>query len=271
MKNMLFAYITMILLGVIVIILLSIISKYRAKLKNLDEELKEQKYRYEYDMHKAEILSLQSQINPHFLYNTLEVIRSEALINKDIQAAQISEALANYFRYNISRRSDIVSLGEELDNVGNYIKIQQMRFGERIKYIVQFHSDEGEARRAQIPKLSLQPLVENSIYHGLEKIAKGGTVTVHITVTADRLIIQVADDGKGMDDETLEKLRRHISENIKIEKEKDKRGGIALVNVNKRIKMLYGDEYGLWFNSKENFGTEATITMPYSTGNSKSI
>ena len=271
MKNILFAYITMILLGVIVIVLLSIISKFKTKIKNLEEDLEEQKYRYEYDMHKAEILSLQSQINPHFLYNTLEVIRSEALINKDIKAAQISEALANYFRYNISRRSDIVSLGEELDNVDNYIKIQQMRFGDRINYKVQYHSDVEEARRAQIPKLSLQPLVENSIYHGLEKIAKGGTVTVHITVTQSRIIIQVADDGKGMDDETLQNLRHHIAENIKIEKEKDKKGGIALINVNKRIKMLYGEDYGLEFNSKINFGTEATITMPYSTGNSKSI
>ncbi len=253
-------------LGVLVILLFIVIARLSRDCSRLEKERDEQKYRYDYEMHKAEIISLQSQINPHFLYNTLEVIRSEALINRDPVAAQMAEALANYFRYNISLRSDVVSLGAELDNVNNYITIQKKRFGERVNYDVVYHSDRTEARGAQIPKLSLQPLVENAIYHGIEVKAKGGLVLVHVTVTDQRVIITVADDGAGMKPETLEELNRHIREDIPIKKEDDKHGGIALMNVNKRIRMMYGEEYGLSFSSVERVGTEAEITLPYIAG-----
>lgn len=262
----LFSIITMTALAVIVILLLLVLGRMKKERDAAKKELEEQRYQYEYEMHKAEIVSLQSQINPHFLYNTLEVIRSEALINHDPESAHMAESLANYFRYNISRRSDVVSLGDELDNVNNYIMIQKKRFGERITYDVIYHTDMEEARRAQIPKLSLQPLVENSIYHGIELLAKGGVVLVHVTVTEKRLIIQVADNGVGMTEEELADLTRHIREDIKIQKEKDKHGGIALMNVNKRIKMMYGDQYGLSFSSTKGVGTEAEITMPYIAG-----
>lgn len=258
--------ITMAAFLVIVIVLFTWARRQKREADSLKEELRELNYKYEYDMHKAEILSLQSQINPHFLYNTLEVIRGEAFLNDDLKSAELAESLANYFRYNISRRSDVVSLGEELDNVDNYIRIQKMRFGERINYEVFFQTEKEEARGAQIPKLSLQPLVENSIYHGLEKKARGGKVAVYITVTEKRLLIQVSDNGQGMDKGTLERLRRHIAADVAIPKETDRHGGIALMNVNKRIKMLYGQEYGLEFSSREGFGTTAEITMPFIAG-----
>lgn len=258
--------IAMIALAIIVIVLFILVLRLKKQRNTAIKELKEQKDRYEYDMHKAEIVSLQSQINPHFLYNTLEVIRSEAMINKDPVAAQMAESLANYFRYNISRRSDIVSLGDELDNLENYILIQKKRFGSRVNYEVDYQTDKQEARGAQIPKLSLQPLVENSIYHGIETKAQGGTVTVHVTVTGKRLIINVADDGVGMTVEELKELNRHITQDIKIKKEDDRHGGIALMNVNKRIRMMYGDQYGLSFSSVKEIGTEAEITLPYIPG-----
>ena len=233
----------------------------------MKQERQEREYQFELDRKKAEIVSLQSQINPHFLYNTLEVIRSEAIINGDMAAAEMSEALANYFRYNISKKKDVVTLGEEMDNIDNYINIQKRRFGKRITYLVEYHTDEQEARSAMIPKLTLQPLVENSIYHGIEKKARGGTVSVHITVTGKRLIVQVEDDGPGMDRQTLEEVEQKIEGKVR-EKDllkPDRHGGIALANINQRIQMLYGENYGLSFTSSEGLGTEAEVTIPYYT------
>lgn len=238
--------------------------KDRQRMEQLEQEQAEREYQIEYDKKKAEIVSLQSQINPHFLYNTLEVIRSEAIINRDMEAAEMAEALANYFRYNISKRKDVVTLGEELDNIDNYISIQKKRFGERISYYVEYHTEESEARMTMIPKLTLQPLVENAIYHGIEKKAKGGTVTVHATVTANRLIIQVEDDGPGMDRQTLEEVERQIAgEQVAASASKGKHGGIALANINQRIKMMYGEEYGLTFSATREVGAEAELTIPY--------
>ena len=184
-----------------------------------------------------------------------------------MDAADMAEALANYFRYNISKKKDIVTLGEELDNIDNYISIQKKRFGNRINYKIVYHSEKELVRSALIPKLVLQPLVENSIYHGLEKKAKGGTVAVHITLTDERLIIQVEDDGPGMDQKTLEEVERRIHGEVSsINNEKSYRhGGIALANIHKRIQMMYGENYGLTFSSTMNVGTEAELTVPYST------
>lgn len=231
----------------------------------LVQERKSREQQIEYDKKKAEIVSLQSQINPHFLYNTLEVIRSEAILNQDIEAAEMAEALANYFRYNISKKRDMVTLGEEMDNIENYINIQKRRFGERINYLVKYHTDEEEARQSVMPKLILQPLVENSIYHGLEKKANGGTIIVHVTVTGKRLIVQVEDDGPGMDRKTLEEVEQKIEgKEMTVESMKnDRHGGIALANINQRIRMLYGEHYGLTFSSTLGLGTEAEVTIPY--------
>ncbi|MCF0229131.1 MAG: sensor histidine kinase [Parasporobacterium sp.] len=219
----------------------------------------------EMDKKNAEITSLQSQINPHFLYNTLEVIRSEAIINQDYAAAEMSEALANYFRYNISRKSDTVTVGDELDNVGNYISIQKGRFGERVSYEIRYDSDEAEIRKAMIPKLTLQPLVENAIFHGLEKKAGNGKVTVHAVCTGVRIILRVTDDGPGMNEQTLKEVERKIN-GVTMADDRpntDKHGGIALANINKRIKMVFGEEFGLYITSTPGIGTEAEVIMPY--------
>lgn len=236
-------------------------------MENLKNERNLREYQIELEKTKAEIISLQSQINPHFLYNTLEVIRSEAILNKDMVAAEMAEALANYFRYNISKRKELVTLGEELDNINNYIMIQKKRFGERIQYKIRYYSEMDEARCAVIPKLTLQPLVENAIYHGIEKRAKGGTVQMNITVTQKRLIVIVEDDGPGMKQEELDLLDVQVNNN-KINTKlnhNDRHGGIALTNINQRIKMIFGKEYGLSFSSTLDIGTEVEVTIPYIT------
>lgn len=243
--------------------------KMKAQLAILKKDRQEREYQIEYDKKNAEIVSLQSQINPHFLYNTLEVIRSEAIINQDMEAAEMAEALANYFRYNISKKKDIVTVGEELDNIDNYISIQKRRFGDKIGYEIKYDSDMDEVRNALMPKLTLQPLVENSIYHGIEKKAKGGTVVVHVLATQKRLIIRVSDDGPGMSREVLESVKLRLKGQIKDKNTgkitDDKHGGIALANVNQRIQMLYGENYGITFTSTQGVGTEAEVTLPYYT------
>ncbi|MCM8709983.1 histidine kinase [Clostridium sp. SYSU_GA19001] len=213
---------------------------------------------------QAEISKLQSQINPHFLYNTLEAIRGEAIIQKNHEIAEMTEALANYFRYSISKKGDFVTLSDELRNVENYITIQKYRFDNRISFRIEYHSEESSVRHCLMPKLTLQPIIENSIYHGLETKIGSGEVVIHITATEKRLIITVSDNGVGIDSETLEKINERLnSDKITVdEKEKKNNLGIAITNINQRLKLLWGSEYGITISSTLNLGTEVEVTLP---------
>lgn len=215
---------------------------------------------------QAEYLALQNQINPHFLYNTLEGIRSEALFAGIDGVAQMTEALASFFRYTISNVEHLVTLEEELGNVENYFIIQQFRFEDRLNISIHIdNEDERELLIAKIPKLTLQPIIENSIYHGLEQKLGPGMVRIKIEGTESRLIITVSDNGLGMSEENLMKLNKKLRA-VSIDEmqpEMEAAGGIALVNVNSRIKLLFGDEYGLYIYSTLNEGTDVEITIPY--------
>ena len=150
-------------------------------------------------MKNAEINNLQDQINPHFLYNTLEVIRGEALLNGDRKIADMTASLANYFRYNISRRETFVFLKDELKNSMNYFNIQKNRFGDKISCQIVYHDvEESQVENCYIPKLLLQPVIENAIYHGLELKMGEGNIKIHITAADSSLKINVADDGLGI-------------------------------------------------------------------------
>lgn len=214
---------------------------------------------------QAEYLALQNQINPHFLYNTLEGIRSEAIIAGMDSVAEMTEALATFFRYTISRVDHLVTLEDELANIENYYVIQQYRFGERLSLSIEYEEDaEMEALSCRIPKLTLQPIVENSIYHGLEEKIGKGSLKIRVTRMKERLLITISDDGVGMEKEQVEELNRRMSrapmEDVQVKHEK--KGGIAVVNVNNRIKLLFGEEYGLYFYSTKGIGTDVEITLP---------
>lgn len=214
---------------------------------------------------QAEYLALQNQINPHFLYNTLEGIRSEAIIAGIDSVAEMTEALATFFRYTISKVDHLVTLEDELANIENYYVIQQYRFGDRLSLSIEYEEDdEMEALFCRIPKLTLQPIVENSIYHGLEEKIGKGCLKIRIALMKNRLLITVSDDGVGMEKEKLDDLNRRMSkapmEDVQIKSEKQ--GGIAMVNVNNRIKLLFGEEYGLYFYSTPGVGTDVEITLP---------
>lgn len=213
---------------------------------------------------QAQYLALQNQINPHFLYNTLESIRGEALIAGLDGVADMTEALAKFFRYTITKVENLVSVEEELDNCETYFGIQKYRFGDRLKLHIEYDPDEYEKiMNCRIPKLTLQPILENSIIHGTELKLGAGNLYIRFACTEDRLIICVSDDGVGMDEEKLAALNRKLGRaNDSLNSSEEEKGGIALVNVNNRIHLIFGDEYGMHVYSVPQRGTDVKITIP---------
>lgn len=215
---------------------------------------------------QAQIATLQSQINPHFLYNTLESIRSKALLHDEDEIATMIETLALLFRYNISRGDEAASIADELQNVKNYIAIQNYRF--RNKFLLKLDlEDETEDifESYMLPPLTLQPIVENAVHHGLEKKIGQGTICIRAFQTQDKLIIQVRDDGAGISAETIDEIREKLRSASGIPKRTQvpkKGSGIALLNVNQRIQLFFGAQYGLDIISAPNVGTQVELTLP---------
>ncbi len=214
---------------------------------------------------QAQYLALQNQINPHFLYNTLEGIRGEALIGGVLNVAEMTEALATFFRYTISNVENLVTVEDELNNTNMYFRIQQYRFGERLQMKIECNeNDKTEILKCKLPKLTLQPIVENSIIHGIERKVGNGLLKIKFEITEKRLLIFISDDGIGMSYEILKQMQDSINKpSIKlISKEKEQKGGIAMVNVNNRIKLLFGEEYGITIYSTPDVGTDVSIALP---------
>ncbi len=215
---------------------------------------------FELSKRQAQYLALQNQINPHFLYNTMESIRSEAMMSGLDSVAKMCESLASFFRYTVSNTENLATVEEELQNVRNYFFIQQYRFGSRLQLNIEYEEDDwGEMLKCRIPKLTLQPVVENAIIHGVEQKIGVGTVTVRIFFTETRLVILVKDDGVGIPPEVLAQINNRLKATSTPSGEK---GGIAIANVNTRIKLLFGDAYGVTVYSTEGVGTDVEITLP---------
>lgn len=214
---------------------------------------------------QAQYLALQNQINPHFLYNSLEGIRGEAITAGLDNVAEMAEALGNFFRYIISNVENLVTLEDELSNIENYFFIQHYRFGERLNLCIECDcNDKDEILKCRLPKLTLQPIVENSIFHGLERKIGNGHVNIRIESTPKRLIITVSDDGLGMGEERLKQLNERLNTQSfdYVKADGEKKVGIGIINVNNRIKLLYGEEYGINIYSTLNVGTDVVITLP---------
>ncbi len=214
---------------------------------------------------QTELMALQSQINPHFLYNTLDTIRGQALSADDKEAANMIETLASFFRYSISRKGNMVTLRDELNNIKNFMKIQQYRYANRFSMQIEIDDEEQIAYDCYVPRLILQPIVENAIVHGLEDVIEGAHIDIEVTVAED-LIITVSDNGKGMSLKELDDLnsRIHSEDMSLLDESGQERGktGIALPNINKRIQLLYGKRYGLNVYSSEGLGTDVEIIIP---------
>lgn len=219
---------------------------------------------------EAQVLALQNQINPHFLYNTLEGIRGEALAEGCANIADMTEALSTFFRYTISNLEHMVTLEEELANIENYFSIQQYRFGGRISLNIAFENEADRPRllAEKMPKLTLQPIVENAIVHGVEGKVGPGLVRVFVMGTGRRLLVRVSDDGLGMERGLLEEINRKLAGAYHENSAPlaGRRGGIAVVNVNNRIRLLFGEAYGIHLYSTPGRGTDVEITLPLTGG-----
>ncbi len=201
----------------------------------------------------VEFKMLASQINPHFLYNTLETIRMKARSNGQYEIEELVKMLAKLMRRNIQVRDHLVTFRSELELVEYYLKIQSYRFGERIHYQIELRYDITDEK---IMPLIIQPIVENAFVHGLEMKDGNGLLRIIVEKT-DRCRIYVKDDGVGIEEEKLEELRVGLNNFEKLDKTH-----IGLSNVNQRIKLLYGEEYGLIIQSKWMEGTTVIIELP---------
>ncbi len=208
---------------------------------------------------EAELNSLQNQINPHFLYNTLESIRGAALYHGIHEIASMSKSLSLLFRYSISERV-LVSVKEELQHLENYLSIQNFRFED--KFELQYNIPP-ELLNYKILKLTLQPLIENSIKHGLEMKLGKGTIKIEILSLESNIKIIISDDGLGIPPKKLEELNRSLtSDKSRYTDESVRTGtGIGVMNVNSRIKLYFGEQYGLKFRDALS-GTTVEITLP---------
>lgn len=213
---------------------------------------------------QEQFLALQNQINPHFLYNTLEGIRSEALSSGLTAIAEMTEALSTFFRYTTSTMENLVTVEDELNNIETYFLIQQYRFGKRLHLCIDIAAkDRAEVLAYRLPKLTLQPIVENAIIHGLECKVGDGTIHVRLETTHTKLLITISDDGVGMAASQLEELNRSLAiRSLSYVGGGQKKGGIAIVNVNNRIKLLFGERYGITVTSTPSIGTDVEIVLP---------
>ena len=221
--------------------------------------LKEQVIEEQEDKRKYELQALQAQINPHFLYNTLDSIIWMAETN-DSNIVAMTEALAKLFRISLNKGNEEISLERELEHVKNYLIIQSMRYADKFTYEI---SAEPGVERCRTVKLILQPIVENCIYHGIKKKRGTGKITIRAYRREQNLIIEVSDDGCGMPEEICRKI---LSDEI--ESENISGSGIGVKNVNERIQLRFGKKYGLSYSSEEGVGTTVTYVLPYNEGGS---
>lgn len=204
---------------------------------------------------ETELKALQAQINPHFLFNALNTVIMLALIEEAPQTRRVAQALADLLKLTFRPKDLLIPLSQELQSVDNYLYIQKIRFGDRLQVEKNFPE---ALLRALVPPLSLQPLVENALVHGLEPLEEGGKLWLggHLE-PGGRLCIVVADGGVGMTAEKLEAIRREMENG-------DGRGAsLGLLNVYRRLRLIFGSEGGLEIRSDPGVGTEVRLYLPY--------
>ncbi|MEH6995644.1 sensor histidine kinase [Neobacillus drentensis] len=237
---------------------------YIAELKN--KQVKIELQERELEKQKIEIQALQSQINPHFLYNTLETMNAYGVINEVKEISEMSEALASMFRYSV-RNLELVTLADEIVHVKSYLTIHDHRVKKPINLVVDI---DPLLYGAPMAKLSLQPLVENAIQHGYRKGMKEIVITIRTTIHGSCLHVSVIDNGKGITNERLVEIQKAMKPDRKNKLELRSDLGIGVTNVNRRIQLLFGDQYGLDLKSKVNEGTMVSIVLPNKPRHSKS-
>lgn len=230
-----------------------LIDTYNYMTRKMDELMKTQAKAAE-DLRIAEFNSLQAQINPHFLYNTMDMINWMALQGQTDEISHAVQSLSRFYKLTLSRKKGISTIARELEHITIYVQLQNMRYHDSIELITDIPDELSEY---QIPKLTLQPVVENSILHGiLEKESKSGTIVITGWMENENVVLLVSDDGVGIPPEILSTI---LSGNGNSQS-----GGtnIAVYNTHRRLQILYGNDYGLTYSSKPGEGTEVEIRFP---------
>ncbi len=204
----------------------------------------------EQELRKSELKALQAQINPHFLYNTLGSILWMCERNDGKGAVVMVQALANLFRISISKGNEIITIKEELQHAESYLIIQKVRYKEQFEYSIDVDEN---IKNCKSLKIILQPMIENAIYHGIDRMVDKGKITIRIKDCGDTILMQVIDNGLGMPESVL----NHI-----LESESSNSYGIGVKNVHHRIQIYFGKEYGLSFQSELDEGTTVNIRIP---------
>jgi two-component system sensor histidine kinase YesM len=210
------------------------------------KQIEDQKY-----LRRAELELLQAQINPHFLYNTLDSICILAETGRSEDVVKMVTSLSVFFRNSLSKGRDIISLRSERDQVASYLAIQQVRYSDILKYEIRIPE---ELLGFMTPKLILQPLVENALYHGTKNKRGLGNIIITGESSGKDILLQVRDNGAGMTPEQVRALQTGVYE--------DRHTGLGLVNVHKRIKLYCGEDYGLSFESEPGKGTVVSVLLP---------
>ncbi|MBM7572968.1 sensor histidine kinase [Aquibacillus albus] len=221
-------------------------------------------YRSKLSQKEAELKSLQAQIHPHFLYNTLDTIFWKAQKKNDMEIAEMIYSLSQFFRLSLSDGKEFVTVGNELSLVENYLTIQKNRFSTKFTFEINALDS---VKELLIPKLLIQPLVENALIHGLDSIDDNGFIYIHVHKEENDLLIEVMDNGIGIDKNKLKSLNDYLqSTEFKepIVAERQGRPGYALINIIERLKIKYGSKSKMTIESKKGVGTKVTIRIPLS-------
>lgn len=219
------------------------------------EQLMEQNRKEQENLKKSELKALQAQITPHFLYNTLDAIVWLAEAGRNKQVIEITNALSNFFRLSLNNGKDWVSIGEEWEHLEGYLTIQKIRYRDILQYELQI--DES-LKQQQMLKLLIQPLVENSLYHGIKNRRGGGTIRVQAKRNGKQLTVTVSDSGAGMTQAQLSQVRNALGAPEATAAET----GYGLYSVDKRIKLYYNQDTGLSIDSSEGEGTVVSFSVP---------
>lgn len=216
------------------------------------QELMEQNVHEQEEKRKSELKALQSQINPHFLYNTLDSIIWMAEGKKNEEVVLMTASLARLLRQSISNEDEVVPIANEVEYARGYLTIQKMRYKDKLEFQIDV---DPSILHIPLIKLVLQPIIENAIYHGLKYKESKGLLIVKGFMKDGNAVLQIIDDGVGMDEETL----AHIYDRHKVNYHSN---GVGVYNVQKRLKLYYGEDYGITYESEKGKGTTATITIP---------
>jgi len=232
------------------------LSKIAVNINSMLSELNnyiEQFYLLNLKQQHAELKALQAQIDPHFLFNTLEAIRMVAVMEGSKTSSKMIFHLSKLFRYSLESK-DTVPLYSEVEHVNQYISLMQFKFPNKLQVYVDIPSD---VEQIMVQKLILQPIIENYFIHGFKKGQSDNTLIIRVAKLGDMIKIHVEDNGKGMTEERLSTILRHINRD-----EGDEMQSIGIRNIHQRLKLKYGDQFGITLKSVKDQGTIVTLSIP---------